>query len=46
MHDTNRNGLDRHSDDIGSKLAAGRPAAICGLVGSTLTLLTSIRRAL
>jgi len=45
MCDTNRNGLNRHSVYIGSQLATEMSAAICALVGSTLTL-SSIRSAL
>jgi hypothetical protein len=33
MHDTNRGGLDRHSDNGGSKVATERTPAISGLIG-------------
>ncbi len=46
MHDTNRDGLDRHSDDVGSKVATERLPAISGLAGSTHKFLAVARRAL
>jgi hypothetical protein len=46
MHDTNRGGLDRHSDNSGSKVAIERPPAIFGLAGSTRKFLAAVRRAL
>jgi hypothetical protein len=33
MHDTNRGGLDRHSDNGGAKVATERTPAISGLAG-------------
>jgi hypothetical protein len=35
MHDTNRGGLDRHSDNGGAKVATERTPAISGLVASS-----------
>ena len=35
MHDTNRSGLDRHSDNGGTKVATERIPAISGLIGSS-----------
>jgi hypothetical protein len=46
LHDTNRGGLDRHSDNGGAKIAAERPAAISGLAGSARKFLAAVRRAL
>ena len=46
MHDTNRGGLDRHSDNGGSKVATERTPAISGLAGSTRKFLAVVRRAL
>jgi hypothetical protein len=46
MHDTKRDGLDRHSDNVGSKVATERPPAISGLAGSTREFLAVVRRAL
>jgi hypothetical protein len=46
MHDTNRGGLDRHSDNGGSKVPIERPQAIAGLAGSTCKFLAVVRRAL
>jgi len=46
MHDTNRGGLDRHSDDVGAKGAIERPPAISGLAGSNRKFLAVVRRAL
>jgi hypothetical protein len=46
MHDRNRGGLNRHSDDVGSKVATERPPPISGLVGSTGNFLAVVRRAL
>ena len=44
--DTNRGGLDRHSDNGGSKVATERTPAISGLAGSTRKFLAVLRRAL
>jgi hypothetical protein len=46
MHDTNRGGLDRRSDNDGSKVATERPPVISGLAGSTRKFLVVVRRAL
>jgi hypothetical protein len=46
MHDTNRGGLDRHSDNGGSKVASARTPAISGLAGSTRGLLAVVGRVL
>jgi hypothetical protein len=46
MLDTNRGGPDRHSDNVGSKVAIERPPAISGLAGSTRKFLAVVRRAL
>jgi hypothetical protein len=46
MHDTNRGGLDRHSDNGGSKVATERTPAISGLAGPTRRFLAVVRRAL
>ena len=46
MHDTNRGGLDRHSDNGGSKVATERPSAIFGLAGLTCKFPAVVRRAL
>jgi hypothetical protein len=46
MHDTNRDGLERHSDNVGSKVARERPPAIPGLAESTRKFLAVARRAL
>ena len=46
MHDTNRDGLDRHPDDPGSKLAVGSPPAISVLVVSTRKCPAVVRRVL
>src|SRR5277367_1675619 len=35
MHDTNPGGLDRHSDNGGSKVATERTLAIAGLIGAS-----------
>jgi len=43
MHDTNRDGLDRHSDNIGSKVATERTPATYGLAGSTRKFLAVVR---
>jgi transcriptional regulator with GAF, ATPase, and Fis domain len=42
MHDTNRVGLDRHSDNVGSKVATVSPPAISGLIGSSPNFLSAI----
>jgi hypothetical protein len=41
MHDTNRGGLDRHSDNRGSKVATERTPAISGLIGSSPNFLAA-----
>jgi hypothetical protein len=46
MHDTNPGGLDRQSDNGGSKVATERTPAISGLIGSTRKFLAVTRRAL
>ncbi len=46
MHDTNRGGLDRHSDNGGSKVATERTSAISGRIGSSPNFLAVVRRAL
>jgi hypothetical protein len=46
MFNANRDGLDRRSDDVGSKVATERPPAISGLAGSTRKFLTIVGRAL
>jgi hypothetical protein len=46
MHDTNRGGLDRHSDNGGSEVATERTPAISGLIGSSPNFLSVVRRAL
>jgi hypothetical protein len=43
MRDTNRGGLDRQSDNDGSKVATERIPAISGLTGSTRNFLTVVR---
>ena len=43
MHDTNRGGLDRHSDDVGKNVATQRSTAISGLAGSTRKFLAVVR---
>ena len=42
MHDTNRGGLDRHSDNGGSKVSAERTPAISGLIGSSPNFLAAV----
>ena len=37
MHDTNRGGLDRHSDNGRTRVATERTPAISGLIGSSRT---------
>ena len=44
MHDTNRVGLDRHSDNGGLKVATERTPAISGLIGSSPNFLTAIEQ--
>jgi hypothetical protein len=44
MHDTNRGGLDRRSDNDGSKVAAERTPAISGLIGSRPNFLTAVEQ--
>ena len=46
MHDTNCNGLDRHSDNGGSKVATERAPAISGLAGFARKFLAEVRTAL
>jgi hypothetical protein len=46
MLNTNYGGLDRHSDNGGSKVATERTPAISGLIGSTRKFLVVVRRAL
>jgi hypothetical protein len=46
MHDTDRAGLDRHSDNGGSKVATKTHPAISGPAGSTRSFLTGVRSAL
>jgi hypothetical protein len=41
MHDTNRGGLDRNSDNGGAKVATERTPAISGLIGLDATPLRS-----
>ena len=45
MHDTNRGGLGRHSDN-GGRVATERTPAISGLAGSTRRFLSVLRRIL
>jgi transcriptional regulator with GAF, ATPase, and Fis domain len=44
MHDTNRGGLDRHSDNGGSKVATERTPAISGLIGSSPNFLALVEQ--
>ena len=46
MLDTNHGGLDRHSDNGGSKVATEKTLAISGLVGSSPGFLAVVRRLL
>ena len=46
MFNANRDGLDRHSDDVGKKVATERPRAISAHAGSIRKLLAVVRRAL
>ncbi len=46
MHDTNRGGLDRHSDHAGSKVTTERTPATSGLARSIRKFLAVVRRAL
>jgi len=46
MYDTNRGGMDHHSDNAGSKVATERTPAISGLIGSSPNSLAVVRRAL
>jgi hypothetical protein len=46
MHDTNQGGLDRHSDNGGSRVATERARAIPGLIASTRKFPAVVRRAL
>jgi hypothetical protein len=39
MHDTNRGGQVRHSDNAGSKVVVDRTPAISGLIGSVSNFL-------
>jgi hypothetical protein len=44
MHDTNRGGLDRHSDNGGSEVATERTPAISGHIGSSPNLLAVVEQ--
>jgi hypothetical protein len=44
MPDTNRGGLDRRSDNGGSRLATERTPAIAGLIGSGLNFRTAVEK--
>jgi transcriptional regulator with GAF, ATPase, and Fis domain len=44
MHDTNRGGLNRHSDNGGSKVATARTPAISGLIGSSPNFLMAVQQ--
>jgi len=46
MHNTNRVGIDRHSDNGGLKVASRRTAAISGLAGPAGKFLAVVRRAI
>ena len=46
MHDTNRGGLYRHSDNGRSKVATERPPAISGRIGFCSNFLAGVRSAL
>jgi hypothetical protein len=46
MLNVNRDGLDRYSDDVGSKVATERDLALYGLAGSTREFLAAVRGAL
>ena len=46
MLNTNYGGLDRHSDNGGSKVVMERTPPISGLIGSTRKFLAVVRRAL
>jgi formate hydrogenlyase transcriptional activator len=44
MHDTNRGGLDRHSDNGGSRVASERAPANSGLIGSSPNFLEVVEQ--
>jgi transcriptional regulator with GAF, ATPase, and Fis domain len=44
MHDTNRGGLDCHSDNGGAKVATERTPAISGLIGSSPNFLALVEQ--
>jgi hypothetical protein len=44
MHDTNRGGLDRHSDNAGTKVLTERTPAISGLIGSSPNFLAVVEQ--
>ena len=44
MFNANRGGLDRHSDNGGSKVATERTSAISGLIGSSPSFLTAVEQ--
>jgi hypothetical protein len=44
MHDTNRGGLDRHSDNGGAKVATERTPAISGLIGPSPNFLALVEQ--
>ncbi len=46
MHDTNCAGLDRRSDNVGSKVFTEITPAISGLIGSSPNFLAEVRRVL
>jgi hypothetical protein len=46
MFNANRDGLDRHLDDVGSKAATERGPALNGLAGSTRKFLTVVKESL
>ena len=46
MHDTNRCGLDRHSENVSSTAAIERPPATFDLAGSARKFLHVVRTAL
>jgi len=43
MHDTKRDGLNGHSDNVGPKVATERTPAISGLARSIRNFLTVVR---
>src|ERR1700674_1895796 len=44
MLNTNRGGLDRHSDNVGSKVVMDRTPAISGLIGSSPNFLSVVEQ--